>query len=135
MGQIDGGRVGVGNGLRMLLVEDEEDMRYLVRVVLEFAEDPIEITAEACDVADAVAVWRTVRPHITVVDFRLPHGNGLDVAEQILAEDPDAPVVLFSAFLDSRTVERAQQLGVRACVSKDRVQDLPALLHEHMLSG
>ncbi|HEX4903929.1 MAG TPA: response regulator transcription factor [Acidimicrobiales bacterium] len=118
----------------MLLVEDEEDMRYLVRVILEFAEDPIEVTAEACDVADGVSVWRALRPHITVVDYRLPGGSGLDVAEQILREDPDAPIVLFSAFLDSRTVERADQLGVRACVSKDRVQELPALLRRHIES-
>ena len=123
------------DGVRMLLVEDEEDMRYLVRVVLEFATDPIEITAEACDVDEGLSAWRAMRPHITVVDYRLPGGNGLDVAEQILAEDPDAPVVLFSAFLDARTVERAEQLGVRACVSKDRVQDLPALLHQHVLTG
>ena len=119
----------------MLLVEDEDDMRYLVRVVLEFAAEPIEITAEACDVAEGLSVWRELRPHITVVDYRLPGGNGLDVAEQILAEDPGAPVVLFSAFLDERTVERAERLGVRACVSKDRVQDLPALLHRHILAG
>lgn len=134
MTQADGGRVGVSNGVRMLLIEDEEDMRYLVRVVLEFAEDPIAVTAEACDVAEGLSVWRAVRPHITVIDYRLPGGNGLDVAEQILAEDPGAPVVLFSAFLDDRAVDRATRLGVRACVSKDRVQDLPALLHEHMLA-
>ena len=42
--------------------------------------------------------------------------------------------VLFSAFLDTRTVELAEQLGVRECVSKDRVQDLPALLHRHLLA-
>ena len=119
----------------MLLVEDEEDMRYLVRVVLEFAEDPIQITAEACDVDEGLAVWRQLRPHITVVDYRLPGGNGLDVAEQILAEDPAAPVVLFSAFLDARTIERAERRGVRACVSKDQVKDLPALLHRHMLAS
>ena len=123
------------NGVRMLLVEDEDDMRYLVRVVLEFAADPIEVTAEACDVDEGLSVWRALRPHITVIDYRLPGGNGLDVAEQILAEDPEAAVVLFSAFLDSRTVERAELLGVRACVSKDRVQDLPELLHRHMLAG
>lgn len=131
----DGGMVVMGSEVRMLLVEDEEDMRYLVRVVLEFAEDPIEITAEARDVEEGLMAWRTLRPPITVVDYRLPGGNGLDVAEQILAEDPDAAVVLFSAFLDSRAVERAEQLGVRACVSKDRVQDLPALLRHHMLAG
>lgn len=135
MGEANGGGGEVENGVEMLLVEDEEDMRYLVRVVLEFAADPIEITGEACDVDEGLSAWRTLRPHITVIDYRLPGGNGLDVAEQILAEDPEAPVVLFSAFLDPRTVERAERLGVRACVSKDRVQDLPDLLHRHMLAG
>src|SRR5688572_28692486 len=114
------GRVEVENEVRMLLVEDEEDMRYLVRVVLEFAEDPIQITAEACDVDAGLAAWREPRPHITVVESRRPGGNGLAVAQQIRAEAPEAPVVLFSAVLDARTIERAERLGVRACVSKDQ---------------
>jgi two-component system response regulator DesR len=115
----------------MLLVEDNEDMRYLVRVVLEFAEPKVEIIAEARDGDQGLAAWRELRPQITVVDYQLPGENGLDVAEHILAEDPSAPILLFSAFLDPRTIERAERIGVRACVSKDRVRDLPELIHQH----
>ena len=122
-------------GVRMLLVEDNDDMRYLVRVVLEFADDPIEITAEVRDGDLAVDAWRELRPEITVLDHQLPGTHGLDVAAQILAEDPEAPILLFSAFLDDRTIARAEAIGVRACVSKDQVRALPALIHEHALTA
>ncbi len=119
----------------MLLVEDNDDMRYLVRVVLEFATPPIEITAEARDADEGIDAWRRLRPQITVLDYQLPSGNGLTVAEQILAEDPGAPILLFSAFLDAATIARAERLGVRACVSKDQVRDLPELIQEHALAS
>lgn len=122
-------------GVKLLVVEDNDDMLYLLRVVVEFAPQPIEIADEVRDGNAGVEAWRRLRPHVTVLDHRLPGTSGLDIAALILAEDPSAPILLFSAFLDARTIERAEVIGVRACISKDQVRDLPALIQQHALAS
>ena len=49
----------------------------------------------------------------------------------MLAERPDQSIILFTAFLDDETIARAEALGVRACLSKDRYDELPAALWQH----
>jgi DNA-binding NarL/FixJ family response regulator len=115
----------------MLLIEDNDDMRYLVHVVMDVSEHDVEVIDEARDGERGLAAWRERRPDVTVLDFRLPGMNGLDVARHILDEDPTAPILLFSAFLDDATIAAAEQLGVRACVSKDQIRELPRLVAEH----
>lgn len=113
-----------------MLVDDNEDMRSLVRLLIDLT-DGAEVVAEAADASQALALWREHAPDVVVLDYRLPDQNGLDVAEEILREDPDAAIFLFSAFLDDRALERADRLGVRECVPKDQVRRLPQLVLEH----
>jgi DNA-binding NarL/FixJ family response regulator len=113
-----------------LVVDDNEDMRRLVRLLVDLTAGT-EVVAEATDGAEAIERWRAHRPDVVVLDYRLPDRNGLDVAEQILGEDPGAAIVLFSAFLDDSTLARADRLGVRECVSKDDVKRLPELVLRH----
>jgi DNA-binding NarL/FixJ family response regulator len=61
----------------------------------------------------------------------MPGTSGLDVAEQILREDPDQPIVLFSAELDRSIKEQAARLGVRACLSKEDYSKIPEAIWEH----
>ena len=113
-----------------MLVDDNEDMRSLVRLLVDFT-DGVELVAEATDAAEALVLWRAHRPHVVVLDYRLPDQNGLEVAEQILAEEPETVILVFSAFLDDRALERAERIGVRECVPKDQVRRLPELVLQH----
>jgi two-component system response regulator DesR len=117
--------------IRTMVVEDNDDMRYLLRVVIELAETDVDVVAEVGRADAAVAAWRDVRPDIVVLDYMMPGTDGLAVATEILAEDPDHPIVLFSAFLDDRILRRADRVGIRECVSKDDIQRLPDVVVEH----
>lgn len=110
-----------------LIVDDNEDMRSLVRLMVELDPD-LEVAGEAADACEALAAWRRHRPTSVVLDQQLPGAAGLDVAEVMLREDPDMPIVLFSAYLDDAAIARAEELGVLACLPKDQVQRLPELL-------
>jgi len=110
-----------------LIVDDNEDMRSLVRLVVELDPD-MEVVAEAADACEAIHAWRDHQPDSIVLDQQLPSATGLDVAEYILREDPTTPIVLFSAYLDDAAIARAEELGVLACLPKDQVQQLPRLL-------
>lgn len=116
---------------RALIVDDDDDMRFLVRVLIEAANEGLAVAGEARNADEAVAQWRTQRPDVIVLDERMPGKSGLDVAAEILAEEPEQSIILFSAYLDDDMVARAEELGVRACLSKDQYEDLPAALWQY----
>lgn len=113
---------------RALIVDDSDDMRFLLRVIIEAANEGLQIAGEAANGGEAIDQWREHRPDVIVLDQRMPDLDGLEVAERILAEQPDQSIILFSAYLDDEMVARAGELGVRACLSKDDYDELPAAL-------
>ena len=113
---------------RALIVDDDEDMRFLLRAVIERANEGLQVAGEAGGADEAIAQWRSLSPDVIVLDHRMPGTTGLQVAEMILAEHPDQSIILFSAYVDDDLLERANEVGIRACISKDRYDDIPDAL-------
>jgi YesN/AraC family two-component response regulator len=114
--------------MRVLIVDDEEDMRALVRATIEVANEGLSVAAEAADGETAVSIVREQRPEVVVLDQRMPGVTGLETARRILDEHPEQAIVLFSAYLDGDVVRAAQRMGVRMCLGKDDIRQLPDVL-------
>ena len=116
----------------ILVVDDDADMRFLARSVLEGSG--IEVAAEAADGAEALAKLDELDPPpvptVVLLDNQMPGLTGLEVAEQILRERPEQLIVLFSAHLDSAVEEEARTIGISACVSKMEASRLPQIMRE-----
>ena len=112
----------------MLIVDDEEDMRALVRATIEIADQGLSVAAEADDGETAMSVWREERPEVVVMDQRMPGVSGLETAKRILQEHPEQAIVLFSSYLDPDVRAEAARLGVRECLPKDDIKQLPQVL-------
>lgn len=110
---------------RTLIVDDEADMRALLRVVLADGSGSIEVVAEAADGTEAIERWRELAPDVVVLDQRMPGLSGMEVAERMLAEKPGQAIVLFSAYLTDAMRERAKTMGVGACISKEEMFSVP----------
>ena len=113
---------------RTLIVDDEEDMRVLIRTTIEQADHGLLVDGEAGDGIEAIDKWREQRPDVVILDQRMPGLTGLEAAERILKEEPEQPIILFSAFLTEAVRQGASRLGIRACLDKDRIFDLPETL-------
>jgi YesN/AraC family two-component response regulator len=113
---------------RVLIVDDEDDIRALLRVVLTDGSGRFEVVGEATDGHEALDRWREYRPDIVLLDQRMPGATGLEVAEQILSEDPQQRIALFSAYLTETMREHASSLGIAACVAKEDVFAVPDVL-------
>ena len=113
--------------MRTLIVDDEPDMRMLMRAMLS-VEDGFEVTHEACDGEEALATWVAAAPDVIVLDMRMPGLSGLEVARRILATDPEQAVVMCSAYMDPADIDEAQRIGVAACVDKMDMMRLPNLV-------
>jgi len=116
----------------VLLVDDEEAIRELARVVLERAG--LTVLDEAEDGIDALERYRAQDPPdvplVVLLDNRMPGLSGLEVAAEMLSDYPTQIVVLFSAHLDPEIVAHAERLGIAACVPKLQVTKLPGILDQ-----
>ena len=72
---------------QILVVEDEADIRRLVRYNLEQEGYTV---LEAADGEEALALARKQRPHLVVLDLMLPGMNGLEVCRVLRAEERTA---------------------------------------------
>src|SRR4051812_15691420 len=114
--------------VRVLIVDDEEDMRALVRATIEIANEGLSVAAEADNGESAVETCREQRPEVVVLDHRMPGPSGLETAKRILDENPDQAIVLFSSYLDQEVTGEAERVGIRTCLSKDDIKELPKVL-------
>ena len=112
----------------MLVADDEEDMRVLVRSVISRANQGLVVESEASDGIEAVERWREFKPDVVILDQRMPGLTGLEAAEKILDEQPEQTIVLFSAFLNDVVRSAAASIGITACVSKENLFSLPETL-------
>jgi len=102
--------------LRVLLVDDEPDMLALLQAVV--AATSWEVVGRATNGPDAMRLAAQIAPDVTVVDYRMPGENGLQLAERLKALKPNVVVVMFSAqntveqeALDSGFVDRFARKG------------------------
>jgi two-component system chemotaxis response regulator CheB len=82
----------------LVIVEDEADMRMMIRAILA-VDHRIEICGEVATAAAAIEAARTLEPGLVILDHSI-EGDvmGLDAAPLIKEVAPQAKVLLFSAF-------------------------------------
>ena len=103
--------------LTILLVEDDEDTRYLMRLELERRGYRL---IEAEDGEKAVALAQEERPDIILMDISLPRMDGLEATKLIRNHDRmrAVPVVAVTAHQESDFREEAKASGFDAYVTK-----------------
>jgi DNA-binding NarL/FixJ family response regulator len=119
--------MGGGN---TLIVDDEIDVRLLVQLLIDRENHGLHVVGEASSGEQALQLRRDLDVDVVVLDHRMPGLTGLETASQMLAEAPDLPIILYSAFTDDRMLAEARQIGVRDCVPKDDGPRLIATLRE-----
>lgn len=116
------------SSIRAMLVDDEADIRMLVRLRIAAHDEDLYVCGEADSGPAALEMLATTRPDVVVLDQMMPGMDGLETACGIREIAPHIRVVLFSAFLDHDLEQRAKQAGVSACLLKTDVSQLPDLL-------
>ena len=112
--------------MRILIAEDETIIRLDLKQLLERAG--YDIVAEAKDGEEAVALARTEKPELAILDVKMPKLDGIEAARRILEERP-IPIVMLTAYGQQELVARAVEAGVFGYLVKPfREQDLlPAI--------
>ena len=100
---------------RVLVVDDERNIRAMLRVCLEQAGCEVR---EAGSAEAALAALGAAPAEVAFVDLRLGTGSGLDLVPALLAEDADLDVVVITAYASIDTAMEAVRRGARDYVPK-----------------
>jgi DNA-binding NarL/FixJ family response regulator len=104
--------------IRVLLVDDEELVRFGLRTVLE-SVGGFEVVGEAGDGAAGVRAARELRPDVVLIDIRMPVLDGLAATRQILAEPNPPQVAVLTTFHVDTYVYAALAAGAAGFLLKD----------------
>lgn len=104
--------------IRLLIVDDHELVRKGLRSFLDL-EDDLRVVGEAETVADAVTHVERLRPHLVLLDMRLPDASGIDACRRLLAVAPDVRILVLTSYAEDTTVVAALQSGAHGYVLKD----------------
>jgi two-component system cell cycle response regulator DivK len=102
---------------RILIVEDQEDLRGVLRDLLSGSGYAV---VEAADGQDGVTRAKSERPDLVLMDIQLPVMNGYEATRQIKA-DPNlkaTPVIAVSSFAMKGDEEKARSSGCDHYVTK-----------------
>ena len=113
--------------MKVLIVDDDALVTQSLATILSVEPD-VEVIGRGGSGPEAVEKHRELSPDILLLDIRMPGGDGLGAAEQILAEDEDARIVFLTTFSDDEYIVRALKMGARGYLIKQDVARIaPAL--------
>jgi DNA-binding NarL/FixJ family response regulator len=104
--------------IKVLLVDDEELVRFGLRTVLEASGD-FTVVGEAGDGAAGVKAARELRPDVVLIDIRMPVLDGLAATRQILAQSDPPQVAVLTTFHVDDYVYAALAAGAAGFLLKD----------------
>lgn len=110
-----------------MIVDDHEDVRFLIRAIIEDATEDVVVVGEADGVRAALESIDALDPDVVVLDAVMPVVSGIEAAPMILARRPQQTILLCSALVDEEVRVKAEQAGITDCVSKDDMEAIPTI--------
>jgi DNA-binding NarL/FixJ family response regulator len=108
----------VSDMIRVLVADDQALVREGLMTLLEVAAG-IEPVAAAADGDEAVALAARHRPHVVLMDLRMPRLDGVEATRRIRAAQPETEIVVLTTHADDQSILGALQAGARGYLTKD----------------
>lgn len=114
---------------RIVVADDEVHCRTLLRAIL--GSMGCDVVAEAKSGEEVMALYRSHRPNLLLLDVNMPVKTGDEVLGEILADFPDALVIMLTSVTDMESIERCIALGAANYIRKDTpVAEIKTLIRE-----
>jgi two-component system chemotaxis response regulator CheY len=101
----------------VIVADDEGHCRVLMKAVL--ASMNCDVVGEARTGDEAIELYRKYRPNLLLLDVNMPVKTGDEVLEELLAEFPDAFVVVLTSVTDMESIEKCISMGAANYIRKD----------------
>ncbi|MEU6031488.1 response regulator transcription factor [Streptomyces tauricus] len=110
-------RPGPHSPIRVFLLDDHEVVRRGVHDLLNDEPD-ITVVGEAATVDQALVRVPALRPHVAVLDVRLPDGDGVTVCRELRSRMPDLACLMLTSFDDEEALLDSIMAGASGYVLK-----------------
>jgi DNA-binding NtrC family response regulator len=97
------------SGNNVLVVDDDHAVCRIVQLMLSNEQYQVQTSQS---VADALEAIERKPFDAYVIDYKLPDGSGLDVAERIRCKGSEAPIILMSGYDTSSVASRAEKFHI-----------------------
>jgi two-component system NarL family response regulator len=103
--------------IRILVVDDHHVVRQGLVALLNIMPE-IEVVGQAADGAEAIKLYRSLHPDITLMDLQLPGLSGVETIRRIRNDDAAARFIVLTTFDGDEDIYRALEAGARAYLLK-----------------
>lgn len=103
--------------IRLLLVEDDANLCYIIQGGLEDMIGGYEVTT-AANGEEGLRVWREQKPDVIVSDIEMPIMDGYEMVRRIRETDGDTPILFTSGRVSPKDVVMGYELGVNNYIKK-----------------
>ena len=104
--------------IRVLIADDHVTVLEGLAAMIGRQPDMV-VVAEAADGQEAIDLWITHRPEVTLLDLRMPKLDGVDVIEEIRKRDSSARIIVLTTYETDTEILRAIKAGTKAYLLKD----------------
>jgi DNA-binding NarL/FixJ family response regulator len=118
----------MSEAIRILVVDDHHVVRQGLVALLNIMPG-IEVIGQASDGAEAIRLYSTLHPDVTLMDLQLPGIPGVEAIRRIRQSDPSARFIVLTTFDGDEDIYRALEAGARAYLLKGMtVEELTAAI-------
>ncbi len=103
---------------RVLLADDEEEIRSGISRKINWASLGFQLVGEAGNGEEALELAEQLRPDVVLTDIKMPFMDGLELCRRLRLSLPGAQMVVFSGFDDFEYARQAMSLGVSEYILK-----------------
>jgi NarL family two-component system response regulator LiaR len=108
----------MSSSIRVLVVDDHAIVRKGIRAMLETVPD-IEMAGEAANGREALIATEKLRPDVVLMDLVMPAMNGIEAIRRIMAQDPEARILVLTTFAGEDKIFPAVRAGALGYHLKD----------------
>jgi two-component system NarL family response regulator len=108
--------------IRVLCTDDHLIVREGIELIINQQSD-MQVIASAATGEEAIAMYRTHKPDVTIMDLQLGTMSGVEAIQAIRREDPQARIVVLTMYQGDEDVYRAMQAGASTYLFKDTRSD------------
>jgi len=113
--------------MKVVVIDDDKLVAISLKTILEANED-ISVVATGYNGEEAIALYGEHQPDVLLMDIRMEVMSGLEAAERILKECPEAKILFLTTFSDDEYIIKALSMGAKGYILKQDFEGIvPAL--------
>lgn len=114
---------GLSRPIKVMLVDDEENTRKLLKLLVNWEDLGFTISGEASSGQEALHMMDEIRPDLVITDVRMPYMDGLEFSKLALQVYPNLKIIVLTAYEDFSSAQQSVQMGVSAFLLKPIKRD------------